>query len=206
MSFAEKIETKNGLLGIWKLDDSVSELTAQFRFTAHEKVEFAKIKNEKRKKEYLATRLLLNYLLSGKYEIEYLESGKPQLKNSKQNITISHSANFVALCISDRNIGIDIENTERNINNITGKFLHPNELKDIENTPDKQVSTVLYWSAKEALFKCTDDTGIQFNEQIIIQPFEIKKEGNFTATLNKTEQYNLWYSFYENNVIVICVK
>ncbi len=206
MPFAEKIVTKAGVLGIWKLGEPLSLLISQFSFTPAEQAEFDKIKNEKRKKEYLATRLLLQQLLNKKCEIEYLKSGKPQLKSNNRNISISHSANFVAVILSSQKVGIDIENSSRNIGKLSGKFLHKKELNEIEKADNKQIATILYWSAKEALFKCTDDDGIQFNKQIIIHPFDIKTEENFAATLDNKKQFKLWHLIYENNIIVTCVE
>ncbi len=206
MPFAEKIATKAGVLGIWKFDEPLSSLISQFSFTPAEQAEFDKIKNEKRKKEYLAVRLLLQQLVNKKCEIEYLKSGKPQLKNNNRNISISHSANFVAVILSSQKVGIDIENSSRNIEKLTGKFLHKKEISEIEKAENKQFATILYWCAKEALFKCTDDDGIQFNKQIIIHPFNIKTEQNFTATLNNKKHFKLWHLIYENNIIVTCVE
>ncbi len=206
MPFAEKIITEAGILGIWKLDETVAGLIPQFRFSDSEQEAFLKIKNEKRKTEFLTTRLLLQKLLHKKAEIEYLQSGKPLLKNSNFNISISHSADFVAVIISEKKIGIDIESINRNISRIADKFLSKKELQQIEKLGHIQLSTTLYWSAKEAIFKCSDKAGIQFNEQIYISPFEIKKEGIFTGTLNKKTEYKLWYRFYENNIIVYCVE
>jgi phosphopantetheine--protein transferase-like protein len=206
MPFAEKITTKTGVLGIWKLKETAADLISQFQFSDNELENFTKIKHETRKREYLATRLLLQKLLNKKVEIEYLQSGKPLLKNSHFNISISHSANFVAIIISTKKIGIDIENTNRNITKIATKFLSSDEIEHIKKTENKQIATTLYWSAKEAIFKCTNENGIQINEQIAILPFEIKKEGKFAGIFNKETHYKLWYLFYENNIIVYCVE
>lgn len=206
MSIFNKINTEAGVLGIWKLSESVSELISNFQFSENEKLEFDKIKVERRKKEYIATRLLLKGLLGEKPEISYLKSGKPVLKNSHKNISISHSSEFVVALVSENNIGIDVENIQRNIKKIANRFLCDNELKHINKKGDSQTATVLYWSAKEAIFKCTNDDGILFDTQIIIQPFNIKKEGIFAGSLNKKIDYKLWYFFIENNVVVYCVE
>ncbi len=206
MPIVEKIDTEAGVLGIWKLTESATNLTSQFRFSEKEKEEFCKIKVERRKKEYIATRLLLKNLLDKKPVIIYLESGKPELENSRENISISHSSEFVVALVSEKNIGIDVENTQRNIKKIANRFLCEDEFEHIQKTDDSQIATVLYWSAKEAIFKCTNIDGIQFDKQIFIQPFEIKTKGKFSGTLNKNTHYKLWYFFIENNVIVYCVE
>ena len=82
MSIVKKIETEIGILGIWKLSESVVDLVSLFHFSKQEKEEFSKIKSDRRKAEYLAARLLLQELLNEKHEIQYLESGKPEIKKT----------------------------------------------------------------------------------------------------------------------------
>lgn len=209
MPFVKKIETGFGIIGIWKLSDSLNDLISNFQFSEKEKVEFDKRKFDKRKLEYLSTRILLSELLGTKDEIRYQKSGKPELVNSATHISISHSAEFVVIFLSKNKVGIDIENTERDIEKLAFRFLHPKELQDIQTKKNKQLAYTLYWSAKEAIFKCTQKQGIQFNSQIIIPPFNICGNGDFTATctlgLIKTN-YKMAYFFHENNVVVYCVE
>lgn len=206
MALVKKIKTEFGELGIWKLSESSEDLKAQFHFSKKEQEEYDNIKAERRKKEYLAARICLADLLSKKPEIEYLKSGKPILKNKEKEISITHSAELVVILVSDRKTGIDAENTNRNIDKVATRFLHKKEFETIKNSKDPQVGKILYWSAKEAIFKCSDIEGIQFNEQIYIFPFEIKNEGSFKGCLNNTDFYKLSYFFYENNVIVYGVE
>lgn len=209
MPFIKKIQTEIGILGIWELTESADFLQSTFRFSETEFEEFEKIKAERRKIEYLAIRLLLQQLLNEKAEINYHNSGKPYFKNKALNISISHSAELVTVIISEEETGIDVENTQRKIDRIANRFLHEKEAEHIQTKEDKQIAKIFYWSAKEAIFKCTDFVGVQFNKQILINPCHIKSEGNFTGTLTSKkvkEYYKLWYLFYKNNVIVYCVK
>ena len=206
MPFVKEIETEAGKLGIWELMESPEELSLNFKFSQAEEAEYFRIKGDKRKLEYLATRILLNNILNFKPAVGYEVSGKPYLENSPLQISISHSAELVTVLISDRKIGIDVENTKRNIDRVARRFLHPKELEHILTLKDSQQAKILYWSAKEAIFKCSDSTGILFNEQIYIFPFNIKKKGLFRGMLNSTVPFKLWYLFYENNAIVYCVE
>ncbi len=209
MPFLKKIEVENGILGIWKLTESVNTLTEAFHFTENEEKEFEKFLLKKRQTEYLATRLLLQQLLGEKAEIIYLESGRPQIKNSNQNISISHSANLVAIFISDNLIGIDVETASRNIDKVVKRFLHPRELEWIEKSEKQQFLKVLFWCAKEAVYKCACQPGIQFDTQIFIYPFEYSKSNVFKAKTilkNREKYYNLCHISYENNIVVYCVE
>jgi len=209
MPIVAKKNTEVGILGIWKLSESSTELMSKFNFSEKENEEFRRNKAEKRKTEYLATRLLLQDLLNEKTEIQYYKTGKPFLENTNKNLSISHSSDFVVVLLSENKIGVDVENTERNMDKIALRFLHEKEFKHIQNLEYPKTATVLYWSAKEAIFKCTNEQNILFNEQITILPFEIKKEGHFfgTFTFNSSIiNYKLWYFFYEKNVTVYCIE
>lgn len=209
MPFVKKIEVENGTIGIWEITESAGFLISAFHFSEFEESEFQKFKGEKRQKEYLITRLLLQHILSEKTEITYLESGRPQLKNSSKHISISHSAEFVAIFISNDLAGIDIENMNRNIDRVTKRFLHPAELAWIEKSNNQQISKMICWCAKEAIFKCSAENGVQFDKQIFIPRFDIGKTDFFRGrliTANGEENYNLWYFNFGNNIIVYCVE
>ena len=209
MPFARKIEVENGILGIWELTESTDSLIAGFRFSDNEEKEFQKYSFKKRQSEYIASRLLVQHLLNKKTEIIYLKSGKPKIKNSTLNISISHSANLVVAFISDDQVGIDVENVDRNIQPVAKRFLHNNEMQWIVKSENIQYLMVLFWGAKESIYKCCNQSGVQFDTQIHIPPFEFGKTDFFTGKLitpKKQENYNLWYFYYQNNIIVYCVE
>jgi len=207
MPIVKKIEVENGIIGIWEITESAGLLISAFHFSKDEETEFQKFKGEKRQKEYLITRLLLQYLLNEKTEITYQKSGRPQLKNSLKHISISHSAEFVVIFISNNLAGIDVENKHRNIDRVTKRFLHPEELAWIEKSDNRQISKMICWCAKEAIFKCSCESGVQFDKQIFIPRFEIGKTNFFNGiliTANGEENYNLRYFYFGNNMIVYC--
>lgn len=209
MPFVKKIEIENGIIGIWEITETADSLIPTFHFSKDEEFEFQKFKGEKRQKEYLITRLLLQHLLSEKTEITYQESGRPQLKNSSKQISISHSAEFVVIFISNELAGIDVENMNRNIDRVTKRFLHPEELAWIEKSDNQQISKMICWCAKEAIFKCSVENGVQFDKQIFIPAFEIAKTDFFKGrliTASGEENYNLRYFCFGNNLIVYCVE
>ena len=209
MPFIKNIEVKNGIIGIWELTESAENLISAFQFTENEAVEFKRFKGEKRQKEFLATRLLLQHLFYEKTGITYQKSGRPQLKSSFLNISISHSAEFVVVFISKELVGIDVESTYRKIDRVTKRFLHAKELDWIEKSENPQILKIVYWCAKEAIFKCSFQAGVQFDTQIFIPPFEFGKTGKFKGNLtsnNGEENYNLWYFHFQNNIVVYCVE
>jgi 4'-phosphopantetheinyl transferase EntD len=111
--------------------------------------------------------------------------------------------------VSKQKTGIDVEQLNRNIDRVANRFLSTAELLDVNNSSDPQTAKIIYWGAKESIFKCSHFHGVQFNKQIIIPAFQIEKEGFFEGKLiaeNKVEHYILWYFTIENNMVVYCVE
>ncbi len=209
MPFVKKIELEQGILGIWELTDSVESLISDFHFSENEKAEFKKFSLKKRQSEYIAIRLLLQQLMGEKTEIIYQESGRPLIKNSSLNVSISHSSDLVVVLLSENSVGIDVENVNRKIIPVAKRFLHNEELAWIEKTENIQNLTILYWGAKESIFKCTCQSGVQYDTQIFIPPFDFGKTDFFNGKLiteNREELFNLWYFYFKNNMIVYCVE
>jgi phosphopantetheinyl transferase len=209
MPIIKKIETSFGMLGIWQLSESSEELLRDFDFSLKEKAEFKKRTSENRKKEYLASRMLLKELVGKKTHINYSKTGQPGIDIKNRHISISHSPDFLGILISDKAVGLDIENTNRKIERIEKRFLCKEEQDFLKQTENPAIEKILYWSAKEAIFKCSAEAGIQFNEQIRIKPFQLKKTGKCYGTLNtsdSTVRYKLEYFFLEKNVVICCTE
>jgi len=148
-------------------------------------------------------------LLGQKTEIFYQPDGRPVLEESQFNVSISHSANLVVVLLSDIACGVDAELKNRNIDKIAQRFLHPDEMGYIKSSGNRGFLQMLYWCAKEAIFKCSRQHGILFDEQIKIEAFDFENEYFFNGTLNSektTENYSLQFIEFKNNIIVFCVE
>ncbi len=87
----------------------------------------------------------LNYLDLKLPEICISANGKPYFKNSNLFFNYSHSKNYIACAVSFYEVGIDIEETTRNINdNIAKKYL------DNVSGNKKRIET---WVKKESYSK-----------------------------------------------------
>jgi len=155
---------------IWKIDESVEELSALYAPIEGELKELESIKVEIRKQESLAARLVLKHLLKkhgyNYHEIYKDEFGKPHLKNHKIQISISHTKGYGAAAINLIGpVGIDIEYHRDQIRRISKKFLHPSEAIWTDNDIGNLTKV---WCAKEALYKLHGRTQLIFAEQLII--------------------------------------
>lgn len=144
--------TLNGITyGIWHLTESVEELHTQIgnRF----EVCLDGLNNLTRQKERLASRLLVEALCGTYCEVAYRSNGEPYLEGSNLHISISHTKNYVAVAVAPYRIGIDIEYTSDRVLRIQEKFLNRLELTSLESAPNTAATALVFWCAKEALYK-----------------------------------------------------
>ena len=151
----------NGIrYAIWQLTESVSELKALIdgRFL----VSLDNINNETRQKERLASRLLIETLCNGYQAVDYKENGEPCFTQCDLYLSISHTKNYVAVAVAPFKIGIDIEHTSDRVLRITKKFLNHTELAELTNTSNPAPTALLYWCAKEAMYKKMTEKEAEF--------------------------------------------
>ena len=123
-----------------------------------------KILSPNRKKQSIVGKMLLDELLKTSYGISYFDveiiyssSGKPYINNKNIFFSISHSFDFAACCISEKEIGIDIEKIrEINIHDLKW-FATENEIRYIMQTSAEiKKRSFQIFTLKEALLKMTD--------------------------------------------------
>ena len=84
-----------------------------------ENLRIEKIKNEKKKRLSFFSRVLLSEMYEREFkkklpEISYTEEGKPYFKSKECFFSISQSEDFVAVAISDFEVGVDIQSDYEN--------------------------------------------------------------------------------------------
>lgn len=77
--------------------------------------------------------------------------GKPYAKGLNVHFSISHSGDYVACAVSDKEIGIDIEKIREINPEISKRFACESELEYIKTHPNGLFEI---WTLKEAYFKC----------------------------------------------------
>ncbi|MDO4191630.1 MAG: hypothetical protein Q4D14_08140, partial [Bacteroidales bacterium] len=86
----EKIDN-GAILAMWKVEESVTDLL-EMLFNKPEHVEaISKMGAEKRQKEYLTSRVMLNMVLNDEKTIAYEKNGAPYLTDKSYNISIAHT-------------------------------------------------------------------------------------------------------------------
>lgn len=159
--------TPNSTIGIWKITETVDELKRELPSTIWQVPAYQNIGHNRRRREWLIVRILLQQLLGQSVSLTYHAFGKPLLPKSLGHISISHSTTHIAVFLHpSQAIGIDIENVRPKVAKIAHKFLSPTELLPI--APDDYWIYTLYWSAKESLFKLYGKGNVDFKQHLHI--------------------------------------
>jgi 4'-phosphopantetheinyl transferase len=174
---------------LWEINESLEELNLLLNLPS-ESEKYEKISHEEKRKETLASRILLKKLLESSGEsytgAAYDEYGKPFLPNSNHKISLSHTKGYaVAIIHKNAHIGIDIELIKEKVVKIASKVFSVQEIgKDLKNI----TRLCALWSIKEVLYKVYGKGDISLKNNIIIHPFIFNEtEGECNAEIRTKE-------------------
>ena len=186
--------------------ETEEELRALSATPTDEMEEISFIKSESLRKQRLAVRALLNTLFEEKIYLSHHDNGKPYLENNPTNISITHTEKYVAVILhEEEDCGIDIESLDRDFSAVEKKALSEDEIEDLEDEKRNE-QLAIYWCAKEAIFKLLSRYNVDFAEQIEVERFRPRGEGELEATFidkNEDEQeFDLKYMTFDRHVLV----
>lgn len=91
-------------------------------------------------------------------DIVCMPRGKPCFVNSPWHFSISHTRNHAFCALSQMNVGIDAEETDRRVNPaLAEKILSPGELEQYQAADDPNRALLIFWVLKEAAAKLTGE-------------------------------------------------
>jgi 4'-phosphopantetheinyl transferase len=160
-------------LVLWQLTETEEQLRAQAH-SADDSAELDTIGHPQKRREWLAGRALIRYLVESQVGHKYLglwkdEHGKPFLVEVPCLLSITHTLGYVAGVLhASRPVGIDMERVSTKLVRTATKYLSEAELVESQHDP---VRLAMYWCAKEALFKLHGRKKVSFRDDISIAPF-----------------------------------
>lgn len=193
-------------IGVWQITESESELRQLCSVPSDELEEISYIRSESLRKQKLAVRALLDSLFEEKVYLSHHDNGKPYIENSSINISITHTDRYVAVIYNDtEEVGIDCESLDRDFSAVEKKALSEDEIEGLdEDKRNEQLA--IYWCAKEAVFKKMSQHHVDFAEQIEIEDFRLRGEGELDATFTQKdgfeEEIRLQYITFDRHVLV----
>ena len=193
-------------IAVWQITETEEELKELSATPSDEMEEISFIRSESLRKQRLAVRALLNTLFDEKVYLSHHDNGKPYLENNPVNISITHTEKYVAVILhEEENVGIDIESLDRDFSAVEKKALSEDEIEDLEDEKRNE-QLAIYWCAKEAVFKLLSRYNVDFAEQIEIERFRPRGEGELEATFTDKdgfeEELTLEYITFDRHVLV----
>ena len=203
--YLKKTLDNEAVIGVWQITETEEELIELSSTPSDEMEEISFIRSESLRKQRLAVRALLNTLFEDKVYLSHHDNGKPYLENNPTNISITHTEKYVAVILhEEENVGIDIESLDRDFSAVEKKALSEDEIDDLEDEKRNE-QLAIYWCAKEAVFKLLSRYNVDFAENIEIERFRPRGEGELEATFtakNEEEEFDLEYITFDRHVLV----
>ena len=191
---------------VWHITETEQDLRENTQVPDDELEELSFMGSEARRKEKLAERALLNAIFEEKVYLGHHDNGRPYLQNMAMEISISHTNDFVAIILHpDEDMGIDIEKLDRDFSAVEKKALSEDEREDLSDR-NRNLQLAIYWCAKEAVYKRMSINGVDFAEQIAVEKFSPREDGELEAVFHHKDgtevEINLEYMTFEDHVMV----
>ena len=203
--YLKKELDNEAVIGVWQITETEEELKELSSTPSDEMEEISFIRSESLRKQRLAVRALLNTMFDEKVYLSHHDNGKPYLENNPVNISITHTEKYVAVILhEEENVGIDIESLDRDFSAVEKKALSEDEIDDLEDEKRNE-QLAIYWCAKEAVYKLLSRYNVDFAEQIEIERFRPRGEGELEATFTSKddeEEFDLEYITFDRHILV----
>jgi phosphopantetheinyl transferase len=198
----------NTKLYLWKITEDLDVLKSQIRLKDSSIARLESMKSESHQKGFLAVRMLLQHNDYNDFDLYYDEFGKPHIKPQGCSIkdieiSISHSNDFSAIAISDKKVGLDLEQIKEKALKIASRFMDVSHLENLTEEKKIKKATVV-WGIKESIFKIKNEKGISFPNHIFEEDFNFddKKATAILKFNNKEEKFKIQFDSVEDYIFV----
>lgn len=190
---------ENTRIGLWQIDESNEWFIDNLKLTKLESEALTAMKHH-RQQEWLSSRWLLHILNDSDKRIQITKDafGKPHFENKENHLSLSHSKDKVAVIISNKSVGIDIEKIDEKIFKIEHKFISDTEQAYESNK--KLEACHIFWGSKECMYKAYGKRELDFRKHMHLFPFKIFSDNiELKGTVNKEEIFQE-YSIYAQKI------
>lgn len=180
----------------FKVTESLSEKEREnfLALVSDEKKEkISRQKSQIKANTMLMGEILAKKAISNKYGIDIrkitfslTENGKPYIPERDDiHFNISHSGDYVALALSDKPVGIDIEMIKPVNKTLAKKILNEEEFLVFEASEDKDSEFIKFWTMKEAVIKLHGEkiASLDIRNCITDEIIESEKLGNYWVSV-----------------------
>lgn len=129
----------------------------------------SRFQREARRAEHLSWRRIVRRELGRGVKISYNDVGAPIVDSPNIYISIAHAKErCVAVAISDRCVGVDVESLERDFEHVAPRYMKAAELQ----LSDSRAWYAMAWCAKEAMYKLYGRRGVDLLDEIRVVGYD----------------------------------
>lgn len=114
-------------------------------------------------------------------------------------VSISHSDEWVAVMLSARRCGVDIEALGRNFSRVASRYISHEERAQFEAQVGDHFEAIM-WSAEEALYKFGNNPGLDFIDDMVITGFDTTEQ-TISAELYGLATPTVHYRFVDDQIL-----
>lgn len=200
MPYVDTFITPQALhIAVWKLTEDVSQLLSLWGDAVLPE-NFDKATSDKRRREILATALIIRQYWGCDVPVRHAENGAPLIDSGF--ISISHTTSHIAVAFHPtRPVGVDIEVLGTKAIRVAGRFMSSSEVAALPEDDAtfanglslRAVAIHLAWSVKEAVYKIHPNA-VEFREDIILDSFSNIPYG--FVNVNLPAENHRMYAYY----------
>lgn len=182
-------ETAAFKLAVWKIEEQAGFFEDAIQYVPN-------AVHPGRRLQQLATRFLLKQL-NQDFPFDAIianEGGKPFLPAHDLQFNLTHTTDLAGAILSNTTVvGIDAEKIDKRVLKIEHKFLNSEERQSLSKlTEIEKISRLtLYWTIKEAVYKWWGRGGIDFANDILIEPSNLTLENTSVRFAQTGEVLNV---------------
>lgn len=185
---------------LWHLTEDVAGLLALWG-DAGLSARYHEAVTDKRRREILATHLVMRHYYGGDIALSHRPDGSPY--TDRGFISVSHTARYVAVAFSSHGrVGVDVEMIGRKAPRAAVRFLQPAELEQLPADARDEAAHIC-WAAKEVAYKLYPDEEADFSQAITLSPVVQMPHGSLTARIGHNEPHiiTVCYSLCDEYVL-----
>ncbi|WP_221393144.1 4'-phosphopantetheinyl transferase superfamily protein [Dyadobacter sp. NIV53] len=191
-----KKPSKNSLLGLWHITESVETLLKALDLSPADREIYQTKKNDKRKKEWLACRNLLNGMFPEKVKVYYDQEGKPYLDENKFQISMSHSGEYACVYAHEiKPVGVDVQKLKPGIQKGLDFFINETERGWIDAEDNLMLHII--WSVKESVFKYYGLNELDMKKDVTVSSFKSNQNAMIEVSILNHDLKNKLFITFE---------
>lgn len=185
---------------LWQLTEDVADLLVLWGNAALPS-RYREAVTDKRRREILATHLVMRHYYGRDVELSHHADGSPYTDCGY--ISVSHTARYVAVAFSSRcRVGVDVEMIGVKAPRAAARFLQPAELEALPVEARDEAAHIC-WAAKEVAYKLFPAEAADFSHAITLSPVVHRPHGSLTARVSGAALHTItvWYSLCNEYVL-----